>query len=85
MQLDFKIIEADLRKFLISNLPMKTEKFSSTDILSDIFDFDSLAMMQIVFYIESNYPMKFSKNDFDGRPFKTLSELATFIKSRASD
>lgn len=75
-------ITRSLRSYLETEFPNEgTELTDSTDLLNEWF-IDSLAIVQTVLFLESNFGISLGRADIDAASFKSIDTLAGLIARR---
>lgn len=75
-------IETDVRRWILENTRPEVRElsFSDTDSLIGVGALDSLAIMNLVNWLEERYSFRIAEDDFDIRNFETISLIAAFIR-----
>jgi acyl carrier protein len=77
-------VMTDLEKFLIEEIAVEAEKKSLTpdeDLLSQGI-IDSLGIMKLVAFIETNFKIKVSNDDIVPENFQNLNALKAFVEKK---
>lgn len=75
-------IFARLKAFLETDFPNEGEELrGDTDLLDEWF-VDSLAIVEVVLFVESNFGVTVARRDISGENFADLNVLSDFVVSR---
>ena len=80
--------ESTLLQHRISNLFSTALNLDVPSIDSDLFDtgvLDSLAFVQLLFHLEQEFGVSTSVDDMEVENFKTISNIANFLRARGVD
>ncbi|MFC1679493.1 acyl carrier protein [Elusimicrobiota bacterium] len=78
-------ISAKIKDFIRENHPRdELELQDTTDLLKDWF-VDSLAIVEVVVFIEDNFDISLTRADVNGTNFKSIATMTEFVASRLSD
>lgn len=78
-------VAARLRAYLEAEFPNPVIALTdTTDLLGDWF-VDSLGLVQVVMFIESEFSVTVSRADINGQNFQSISTLSDFIATRLAD
>ena len=75
---DRKQLEADLVHFVRSRGPRHAEVTSLTDLLESGL-LDSLLLMDLIFYIEEAYSIRFDSDHVNPSNFRTIGDIVKFV------
>jgi acyl carrier protein len=74
-----------IRAHLLDAFPNgAVELTGSTDLLSDYF-FDSIAVIEVVDYLEREFAIRIRRADVNGDTFRCIDAIARFVVGRMSE
>jgi acyl carrier protein len=74
----------EIQAHLLKSFPNQGVELSfSTDLLGEYF-LDSIAVIEMVDYLESRFSIRLARADINGRTFKNIDALSRFVAERYS-
>lgn len=79
-------IKAKIRTFILNNFPRARQKsFSDEDLLLGNNIIDSMGILEIVTFIESEFVITVDDEEFMPENFQSIAHLANFVQSKRSN
>lgn len=76
-------ITAELKEFIVNTFPrMDDEELSESDQLLEEGIVDSLGILEIVAYIQTNYNVRVNDEDITAENFDTVKNIAEYITGK---